>query len=145
MLFRSDGPERLALEELARSLGVAPRVHFTGTIADPRVAYHAFDVFTLSSGTEQMPISVLEAMACGRPVASTNVGDVQTMVSEPNRTLVVERERYAEALQRLVGDADLRRRLGAANREHCAAHYPLAKMVETYERLYDAARSTLSR
>ena len=61
-----DGPERPALEALATALGLA--VHWAGHIADPTPYFRAMDVFAMSSDTEQMPISLLEAMAAGLPV-----------------------------------------------------------------------------
>lgn len=139
LVLAGDGPERPGLEARARSLEAAARVHFLGKLEDPLPAYRAMDLFTLSSITEQMPISVLEAMGTGLPVVSTDVGDVGAMVSKANRPFVVPPEAYPAALARLLGDPELRADLGAANRDHCAATYPLAKMVASYHRLYRAA------
>jgi glycosyltransferase involved in cell wall biosynthesis len=83
LLFVGDGPELAAAQALAAALGVADRVRFAGVHRDPAPLYREMDVFALSSTTEQMPLSVLEAMATGLPVVSTRVGDVADMISEP--------------------------------------------------------------
>ena len=84
LVIVGDGPERAALEALAAALGVAERVRFAGHHQDTAAFYAQFDVFALSSDTEQMPLSVIEAMASGLPVVSTDVGDVRLMVAEAN-------------------------------------------------------------
>ena len=76
LVMVGDGPERDALEILARDLGVAGDVEFAGYSTDPLAWIRTFDLFALASNTEQLPISMLEAMACGVPVAATRVGDV---------------------------------------------------------------------
>ena len=77
------------LESQSRAMGLDDIVTFTGAIEDPARLLGVFDVFALSSDTEQMPISVLEAMAAGLPVASVDVGDVKEMLSLENRPFVV--------------------------------------------------------
>lgn len=74
------GPELPALQQLAQSLGVASDVEFTGYLASPINRLLDFDLFALSSDTEQLPIAMLEAMACGIPVVATRVGDVEHIV-----------------------------------------------------------------
>jgi glycosyltransferase involved in cell wall biosynthesis len=118
LVLIGDGPERPALEQLARSLGLADHVHFTGHIRDPSSLIKALDVFAMSSDTEQMPMSLLEAMAAGLPAASTDVGDIRTMLPEPGRPFVtpLSDEALGAALASLVADPALRETLGAANR-----------------------------
>ncbi|MBI0537867.1 glycosyltransferase [Roseomonas sp. KE2513] len=136
-----EGEERPALEALAQDLGIGGSVLFTGAIPDPAAAYRALDVFALSSTTEQMPFSILEAMATGLPVASTDVGDVRTMLAPPNRAhLSPARGTEAElaaALRPLVGDAALRERLGAANRARAEECYDEETMFQAYASLLD--------
>ncbi len=139
LLLAGEGPERVALSELAGSLGVAGRVEFLGRRSDVLSVYRSLDIFALSSITEQMPISVLEAMACGLPILSTDVGDVREMVSPANREWIVPAEKFASALQAMAADPGLRRRLGEENRRHCVERYSHSAMCESYAALYDAA------
>lgn len=80
LVIVGDGPERPGLEDLARQLGVADDVEFAGYLTNPLERLKTFDLFALSSDTEQLPISLLEAMACGIPVIATRVGDVPDIV-----------------------------------------------------------------
>ena len=75
----------------------------------------AFDLFAMTSDTEQMPYAVVEAMAARLPVLATAVGDVATMVGDENRPFIIARDdqrHLVAALARLCGDQALRRRLG---------------------------------
>jgi glycosyltransferase involved in cell wall biosynthesis len=129
-----DGPQRPALAALTAALGIAERVEFMGAMADPAPAYRGFDLFALSSDTEQMPLSVLEAMASALPVAATDVGDVAGMLAEPNRRFVVARDEaaLAGALAALLADPALRQALGAANRARAEAEFDQERMFATY-------------
>ncbi len=139
LLIVGDGVERQRLEARTRELSITDRALFTGRLADPREAYGAMDVFVLSSKTEQMPVSVLEAMAMAKPIVSTAVGDVREMVSRGNRALIVAEAEHAATLVRLVRDADTRTALGIANRQHCLDTYPDSSMVQAYAAVFDQA------
>ncbi len=125
LVIAGDGPERPRLEHLAAALGVAPRVRFTGHVADPAPLYAGFDVFALSSDTEQMPLSVIEAMAAGLAVAGTDVGDVRHMLAAENRRFVGLRDAggLAKSLRALLAAPELRARLGTANRDKARRDY----------------------
>ena len=112
------GSERPALESLARDLGVTPRLHWTGHQPDPAAFIRGFDIFALSSDTEQMPLSLLEAMAASLAVASTDVGDVAAMLPPEQRPFItpLDDQALGAALARLCADPAERARLGAANR-----------------------------
>jgi glycosyltransferase involved in cell wall biosynthesis len=131
LVIVGDGPERPGLEALATSLGIADRVTF---------AYRHFSVFALSSDTEQMPLSLLEAMASALPVAATDVGDVAAMLAEDNRRFVVAQSdaALAGALAALLADAGLRRALGAANAAR-ATLYGEDAMARAYAELLASA------
>jgi len=141
-----EGPERERLEAVAAELGVAPRVHLVGHHADLRAWYRTFDAFAITSDTEQAPIALLEAMASGVPVVSTDVGDVRAMIPGEARAGVVsasteERLRTALAarLEELARDPALRRRRADAGRARVRERYTAAAMIATYDRLWTAA------
>lgn len=140
LVIVGDGPERAALEATAATYGVADRTVFAGYLDRPEAAIGLFDVYALSSDTEQMPNTIIQAMAAGLPIASVDVGDVAAMVAPDNRRFVTARgdaAALAGSLATLAADADLRRALGAANRAHVRAHYAHDRMVAAYAALFD--------
>ncbi|WP_135467495.1 glycosyltransferase family 4 protein [Crenalkalicoccus roseus] len=138
LVIAGEGPERASLEALAVALGLGGRVRFTGHVGDPAPLYRTFDLFALSSDTEQMPLSVLEAMAAGLPVVATDVGDVRAMLAAENAPFVTTRDEagLAEGLRRLAEDAPLRARIGAANRARAEREYDERAMVGAYAALF---------
>lgn len=138
LVIVGDGPERAGLEALAHALGLEGAVHFTGHVARPRALYDSFDLFALSSDTEQMPLSVLEAMAAGLPVAATDVGDVRAMLGAEGAAFVtaLDDEALARALAALLAQPDLRRELGAANRARAVREYGQEAMFQSYRALF---------
>ncbi len=137
ILLAGEGPQRPALEALATDLGLSERTRFAGFLEDPAEAYAALDLFALPSRSEQMPLALVEAMACGLPVVATAVGDVEEILAGGGLTVPPgEPQAFARALATLLADEDLRRRLGAANRRRVRAQYPLAKTLESYTALY---------
>ena len=140
LVIVGEGPERATILAEANRMGIAHRVILPGFMSDPHRYVGHFDIFALSSDSEQMPISLVEAMAAGLPVAATNVGDVANMVSPENRAFIGNGEAaLIAALQRLTGDAALRRTLGTVNREKAVADYDEAVMIERYRTLYESA------
>lgn len=139
LLIVGDGPERARLESEAAALG--PRVRFAGHVADPAPLLRGLDLFALSSDTEQMPISVLEAMAAGLAVAATDVGDVREMLAQPNASFVVARDAaaLAGAMRRLLDDAPARRAIGAANRARAEQAFDYTAMVRAWGEVFGAA------
>jgi len=142
LVIVGSGPESERIATEARRLGVADRVHLPGFLADPARYLGLFDIFALSSDSEQFPISLVEAMAAGLPIVATDVGDVPDMVSADNLPLIVHREdeaAFAAALDSLAERGDLRRAIGLANREKAAADYDESEMIARYAALYGEA------
>lgn len=142
LVIVGEGPERAAIAEQAQACGIGHRVHLPGFLADPSRVVGLFDIFALSSDSEQFPISVVEAMAAGRPVVSPAVGDVAEMVSGDNRpfiTLAGDEAALAGALAELGADETLRSTIGEANRAFAQAHYDEAAMVSAYRETYGRA------
>lgn len=140
LLICGDGPERAELEWLTTSLQIEKDVIFMGYSDSPEDALALMHIFALSSRTEQMPLSILEAMAAGLPVASYAVGDVAGMVAQDNAPYVVPREetRLQDALQALIGSAKLREDIGKSNFVRVGAAYTQDKMYGAYRSLFDA-------
>jgi len=138
LVIVGDGPDRSRLEALAATHGLSDQITFTGALAAPERILKAFDIFAMSSDTEQMPLSLLEAMAAGRAVAATDAGDIKAMVAADNRAFIVPKYDVALAsmLMVLLRDADLRNRLGAANQARAAAEFDEKQMVEAFDRLF---------
>ena len=134
LLIVGDGPERAALEAMA-----VPGVTFAGAQGDVAPFLARMTLFAMSSDTEQMPISLVEAMAAGLPVAATDVGDTKAMVCPENRPFVTPCEdidALARSLATLAADPALCARLGAANAEKARAAYSLDAMVARYDALF---------
>lgn len=147
LVILGEGPEREAILAEAIRLNVGHRVHLPGFVADPAAVLGLFDLFALSSDSEQFPISVVEAMAAGLAVASPTVGDVATMVSAANAALLSapgDEAGLAAALQALAADPARRRSIGEANRQKARAEYDEAGMVFAYRRLYAQAMGRTS-
>ena len=142
LVILGEGPERAAIEAQAAACGVAGRVVLPGFVADPSRAVGLFDVFALSSDSEQFPISVVEAMAAALPVVSPAVGDVADMVSVDNRGFVTppgDEAALAAALARLAADAGLRGAIGEANRLRAGAEFDERAMIAAYRETYARA------
>jgi glycosyltransferase involved in cell wall biosynthesis len=142
LVIVGEGPEELAIRAEAERLGVEHRVHLPGFAADPARYVGLFDVFALSSHSEQFPISLVEAMAAGLPVAAPAVGDIAGMVSEDNRPMIVsagDEAALGHALDVLAHDPPLRTRLGKANRAEARRRYDERVMIDAYRRLYARA------
>lgn len=140
LLIAGDGSERNRLERVAAESGIFNRVSFLGHRRDIAQLYWEFDLFALTSTTEQMPLSVLEAMAAALPIVSTAVGDVPHMVSLENRSAVVKDLPQIEPeLARLASSKTLRRQLGAANRRQLEHQFSTEHMARQYWDLYHAA------
>jgi glycosyltransferase involved in cell wall biosynthesis len=141
LAIAGEGPERAAIMAEAERLGIAERLIMPGFLNDPARFMGLFDIFALSSDSEQFPISLIEAMAAARPIVATNVGDIANMVSRENRKYLVPRgdeATLAQAIKTLANDEQLRRDLGHANYARALAEYREAEMLARYQQLYGA-------
>ena len=144
LLIAGDGPLLDALRRAAGEAGVEERVTLLGRVPDLRPLYHAADVFALPSvaRSEAFGIVQMEAMACGLPVVNTALDTGVPFVSPHGVTgLTVppaDAEALAEALTRILGDAALRERLGAAGRARVAGELSAGRMARRTLALYRA-------
>ncbi|MDO9227728.1 MAG: glycosyltransferase family 4 protein [Pseudomonadota bacterium] len=123
MSIAGSGPERERLEALAQALGIAEHVRFTGRLDSQEMAalYREASLSLNTALADNMPNSVLEALACGLPVVSSEVGGVPFLVRHEETALLVppgDAEAMASAMLRLIEDDDLRQKLIHNGREH---------------------------
>lgn len=140
LVIVGDGVERPQLEALGESLGIVDKLHFAGSVEAVEKAFIQFDIFAISSDTEQMPNSELQAMAAGLPIVGTDVGDVAHIMAPENRRFVVPKgdlPKYSAALSELLSDDQLRHSLGQRNSEHVQSTYDLGQMVEAYKGIFE--------
>jgi glycosyltransferase involved in cell wall biosynthesis len=139
LLLVGDGPLRSRLETLGSELGIGARVHFAGFRGDVGAVYAACDVVALTSANEGTPVTLIEALAAGIPVVSTDVGGVADVV-DPGRSGFLTRPgdtaAIADGLRRLAADPDARERMGAAGRADVFERYSVPRLVHDVDLLY---------
>lgn len=139
-----DGSQRQKIAARAKALDVASRYRYHGVYTHPeecRAFMESLDVFVMPSFTEGTPNSIVEAMACGKPIIASDVGGIPDMIGFESGILVPpgDTSALAQAMLRLAKDKDLRRTMGQAARKRYqqlfspSAVVPL--MLETYRRV----------
>lgn len=143
VLIVGDGEERARLEARAARPDLAGRVHLAGYRSDPQRFFRAMDLFAITSDTEQMPVCLLEAMASGLPVVSTNVGDIPSVLPAEQQPWLVSLEPQdatvpvlAQRLAELARDPEARRWLGAINRRRVEERFSFEAMLSAYREIY---------
>lgn len=138
-LIVGDGTLRAELESRAAGLGLADRVRFVGARPDVPELLAAMDIFVFPSVSEGFGIAVVEAMASRLPVVASNVGPLPEIVIDGETGLLVrtaDGNALAAAINRLIEDEQLRRRLARAGRASVEARFTDSHMVGTLENLY---------
>ncbi|HQU02394.1 MAG TPA: glycosyltransferase family 4 protein, partial [Acetobacteraceae bacterium] len=132
LLIVGDGPECHRLTALAAELAL--NIEFAGNIPDTAAFYRRMTIFTLASDTEQMPLSILEAMASGLPIAATAVGDTGSMIAASNRPYLTARddEALSQALNALLANPAHAKMIGRANRARAEELFSETRMIEEW-------------
>jgi len=134
-----DGPDRVGFERRVHELGIARRCLFVGYQEDVARFYDAIDVLLLTSVNEGTPVSVIEALAAGRPVVATRVGGVSDIVRDGVDGFLADVgdvELLGARLAELARDPALRARMGSAGRARVIERYAVARLVDDVDRLY---------
>ena len=141
LLLVGDGPQREALESFVAKQGLESRVHFAGWQGNVPQILAASDLLVLPSLWEGMPNVVLEAMAAGKPVVSTQAEGVLELLG-PGATVqscsADDPAGFADRIIRLAQDRTLAAELGAQNQRRAATEFSLAAMISLYENLYES-------
>lgn len=135
-----DGERRRQLEAAVVDLGIAHRVHFLGWSFDLPALVSDLDVVLLTSRNEGTPVALIEAGAAARAVVATDVGGVRSVVEDGRTGLLVpsgDAHAAANAIARLLENADLRRRLGEAARERVRDAFGRERLLADMRALYD--------
>jgi glycosyltransferase involved in cell wall biosynthesis len=135
-----DGPERARLTALARQLGVSERVRFAGWSENAREWLGRWDAFVLPSRFEGLPLAILDAMLAELPVVASDVGSVGEAVSDGETGMLVQPDdpgALAAALERVLSDRELARRLGQAGRRRALERFTAEAAARRYEALYE--------
>ncbi|MEE8450753.1 MAG: glycosyltransferase [Thermoguttaceae bacterium] len=139
LVLVGDGPDQQMLQEMARRLGISGNVRFTGWRDDTARIIAAADLYALTSTTEGMPNSVMEAMALAVPVVATDVGGMKELVHHEQTGLLVasgDADQLAESIRSLLSDKDRARRLGEAGRTLVRQEFTASALVQRVRQVY---------
>jgi glycosyltransferase involved in cell wall biosynthesis len=148
LVIAGGGVEMERLRALVAERGLEQTVHLLGTRHDVANVLHAVDVAVICSLREGTPLALLEYMAAGLPVVATRVGGLPDVVVDGVTGLIVSpgsAPALADALERLLGDPELRAQMGAAGRERQQAKYEFASVMHRVEQLYERLLASRSR
>lgn len=141
-LVIGDGTLRPQLEQQARELGIADRVLFLGTRGDIPQLLALTRVLVLSSHMEANPVSILEGLACEKPVVATRVGSIPETVHDGTNGYLTQPGDAAHMAERMVQflrDSELSAAMGMAGRNQVADNWSLARMVSGYQDLIQSS------
>jgi glycosyltransferase involved in cell wall biosynthesis len=137
-----DGPEADRLRASVRRAGLEAVFEFRWHVDDVAPLFAASDVIVLPSQSEGVPLAVLEALACSRPVVASNIGAVAEPLDSQCGVLIDVSSReaaaFAMALDNLLDQPGLRERMGAVGRKRVEDRYDRRRCLEAYTRLFDS-------
>ena len=138
LAIAGDGSERAEVEKRIESLGLRENVTLLGVRSDIRELMCCSDVFLLFSNVEGMPLTVIEAMACGLPVVATPVGGTPELLRAGQDGIMTEglgEREYAQAVIELIENDSLRLKLAAAGRKRVEESFSAEAVVPIYEKI----------
>lgn len=140
LLMVGDGPDRMHAFELAQKLGVIGRVHFLGSYPSVETIMGIADVFLLPSSQESFGLVALEAMSCGVPVVSSNVGGIPEVNIEGETGFLLEMgdtDGMAHAILKLLQDENLHQQFRVRARARAVNHFQPHHIVPDYLKVYE--------
>ena len=140
ILIVGEGELRPVLDRQIRDLGLERHVLLAGFREDALGLMKSFDLFVMSSVTEGLGSSVIEAMACGKPVVATRAGGLPEAVEDGRTGLLVaprDERALAAAVLRLLDDGPLRDRLGQAGRASVERDFSVDQLVRRTAQVYE--------
>ena len=138
-IIAGEGELRPALERQIKDHHLEKHVLLAGFRPDVLSLHKAFDIFVMSSVTEGLGTSLLDAMAAGKPIVATRTGGIPEVVADGETGLLVpprDEEALADAIVRLLKDPDLRREMGEAGRVRARNLFSLERMVQNTLNVY---------
>jgi glycosyltransferase involved in cell wall biosynthesis len=147
LLFVGDGDDRDRLEQRAHDLGLARSCLFVGYQENVAPWYAICDAVVLTSASEGTPVTIIEALAAGRPVVATKVGGVPDVVDEGETGFLVrprDTHALAERLEILARDPQRRAAMGATGRERMLERYAVERLIDDIDTLYRELLDTTS-
>jgi len=139
LIITGEGPERANLETLSADLGISESVIFPGFSSDAMKTAASYDIAVCNSAIEGFPNSIVEYFAAGRPVIATNVGGIQEMLRDGENGILIESRNDDQLLSKLlllIGNRDLRERLGREAVETIRSGFSEDMMIERLEALF---------
>jgi glycosyltransferase involved in cell wall biosynthesis len=135
-----DGELRRELEEFAEGLGISDIVEFRGWMKDLNEIYSELDIVVLTSLNEGTPVSIIEAMAAGRPVVSTNVGGVPDIMEDGKSGYLVKSgddKAFADKIMDLTADGEKRKNFGSRGRELVKDRFSKDRLIKDTFSVYE--------
>jgi glycosyltransferase involved in cell wall biosynthesis len=145
LLIAGSGPCAGELSQLAESLGLSRNIRFLGAVRDVPTLLRSASLFVLPSLTEGMPVTVLEAMACGLPVVATRVGGTPEAVEDSRSGLLVppgNPSQLADSILKLLSNPAAAREMGVQGHRRVAELFDIRTMVARYEAEYHGILSS---
>ena len=134
-----DGPLKEQLCWKRNDLDLMGCMNFVEPVTDPFPFYQSLDIYLNTSRHEGIPLSILEAMACGLPVIAPNVGGIPEIFDDPAEGILVDKfdpEEFTDQCLTLINDADLRLNIGKRARQNVQSSFSAEFMADSYRQLY---------
>lgn len=142
LLIVGDGPEKQRLQKMVCSLSLESQIEFIGHVSNIIPYLSKMDVFVLPSQGEGLPLSIIEAMACGLPVIATNVGGIPDLVIQGKTGLLLSEstpDSLSEAIIKLIKNPELSHAMGNKGRQRAQKYFSSDRWIYELEKIFEEA------